>query len=194
MLEPFDAAKATRDIVAHFEDLTKAHEAVRRAQAQLGVLTPLLADCDAHDKAGRRDRGARPPSATRCGTSSPITSCGSRGLLADLHAERARLTARREQLADRLDGLPASRARTCSVERAGHGGDRLAQIEQRAYRPGERAGRRAAGPRGEFRRAAHEGRPGPGHDCRAVRGAARDRSPPPAARPRSPVAATRRTS
>ena len=50
MLEPFDAAKATRDIVAHFEDLTKAHEAVQRAQAQLGVLTPLIADCDAHDK------------------------------------------------------------------------------------------------------------------------------------------------
>ena len=40
MLEPFDAAKATRDIVAHFEDLTKAHEAVQRAQAQLDVLTP----------------------------------------------------------------------------------------------------------------------------------------------------------
>ena len=35
MLEPFNAAKATADIVAHFEDLTKAHEAVQRAQAQL---------------------------------------------------------------------------------------------------------------------------------------------------------------
>src|SRR6202451_1708455 len=50
MLEPFDAAQATRDIVGHFEDLTKAHEAVLRAQAQLAALTPLLADCDAHDK------------------------------------------------------------------------------------------------------------------------------------------------
>jgi uncharacterized protein YPO0396 len=49
MLEPFDAAKATESIVAHFEDLTKAHEAVQRAQAQLAALTPLLRDCDDHD-------------------------------------------------------------------------------------------------------------------------------------------------
>ena len=35
MLEPFDAAAWTAKIVEHFEDLTKAHEAVRRAQAQL---------------------------------------------------------------------------------------------------------------------------------------------------------------
>ena len=35
MLEPFNAAQATRDIVAHFEHLTSAHEAVLRAQAQL---------------------------------------------------------------------------------------------------------------------------------------------------------------
>src|SRR5271169_5591506 len=47
MLEPFDAAKATRDIVAHFEDLTKAHEAVQRAQAQLALLAPLLKELDA---------------------------------------------------------------------------------------------------------------------------------------------------
>jgi uncharacterized protein YPO0396 len=46
MLEPFNAAKATADIVAHFEDLTRAHEAVQRAHAQLAALTPLLKDCD----------------------------------------------------------------------------------------------------------------------------------------------------
>jgi uncharacterized protein YPO0396 len=49
MLEPFDAAKETANIIAHFEDLTKAHEAVQRAQAQLAALTPLLKDCDAYD-------------------------------------------------------------------------------------------------------------------------------------------------
>src|SRR5262249_44471502 len=31
MLEPFNAAQATKNIVDHFEDLTKAHEAVLRA-------------------------------------------------------------------------------------------------------------------------------------------------------------------
>ena len=49
MLEPFDAAKAVAGIVAHFEDLTKAHDAVRRAEAQLTALTPLLKDCDTAD-------------------------------------------------------------------------------------------------------------------------------------------------
>ena len=49
MLEPFNATAATRAIVAHFDHLTSAHEAVLRAQAQLDVLTPLLKDCDAHD-------------------------------------------------------------------------------------------------------------------------------------------------
>ena len=49
MLEPFHAAKAVADIVAHFEDLTKAHEAVQRAQAQLALLAPLLKEADAYD-------------------------------------------------------------------------------------------------------------------------------------------------
>ena len=57
MLEPFNAAQATKDIVAHFDHLTSAHEAVLRAKAQLDALTPLLTDCDAHD--------ARPPRSRR---------------------------------------------------------------------------------------------------------------------------------
>ena len=51
---PPPASTSTRrrppaNIVAHFEDLTKAHEAVQRARAQLSALTPLLKDCDAYD-------------------------------------------------------------------------------------------------------------------------------------------------
>src|SRR6266536_81018 len=38
MLEPFDAASWTDRLVAHFEDLTRAHEAVRRAQDLLAEL------------------------------------------------------------------------------------------------------------------------------------------------------------
>src|SRR3954451_13935043 len=38
MLEPVDASERVREIVAHFEDLTKAHEAVRRARDQLEAL------------------------------------------------------------------------------------------------------------------------------------------------------------
>jgi uncharacterized protein YPO0396 len=130
MLEPFDAAKATRDIVAHFEDLTKAHEAVQRAQAQLGVLTPLIADCDAHDKVAAEIAAL---TAQREALRYYFADHKLRlvdGLLSDLYAERTRLTVQARQLADRLDGLRV-RERSLHVERAGHGGDRLAQIEQR---------------------------------------------------------------
>ena len=130
MLEPFDAAKATRDIVAHFEDLTKAHEAVQRAQAQLGVLTPLIADCDAHDKVAAEIAAL---TAQREALRYYFADHKLRlvdGLLSHLCTERTRLTVQARQLADRLDGLRV-RERSLHVERAGHGGDRLAQIEQR---------------------------------------------------------------
>jgi uncharacterized protein YPO0396 len=130
MLEPFDAAKATRDIVTHFEDLTKAHEAVQRAQAQLGALTPLIADCDAHDKVAAEIAAL---TAQREALRYYFADHKLRlvdGLLSDLYAERTRLTVQAQQLADRLDGLRV-RERSLHVERAGHGGDRLAQIEQR---------------------------------------------------------------
>jgi uncharacterized protein YPO0396 len=130
MLEPFDAAKATRDIVAHFEDLTKAHEAVQRAQAQLGVLTPLIADCDAHDKVAAEIAAL---TAQREALRYYFADHKLRlvdGLLSNLCTERTRLTVQARQLADRLDGLRV-RERSLHVERAGHGGDRLAQIEQR---------------------------------------------------------------
>ena len=130
MLEPFDAAKATRDIVAHFEDLTKAHEAVQRAQAQLGVLTPLIANCDAHDKVAAEIAAL---TAQREALRYYFADHKLRlvdGLLSNLCTERTRLTVQARQLADRLDGLRV-RERSLHVERAGHGGDRLAQIEQR---------------------------------------------------------------
>ena len=130
MLEPFDAAKATRDIVAHFEDLTKAHEAVQRAQAQLGALTPLIADCDAHDKVAAEIAAL---TAQREALRYYFADHKLRlveGLLSDLSTERARLTVQAKQLAERLEGLRV-RERSLHVERAGHGGDRLAQIEQR---------------------------------------------------------------
>jgi uncharacterized protein YPO0396 len=51
MLEPVDASERVRGIVAHFEDLTKAHEAVRRAREQLEALRPLVTTADKYDSA-----------------------------------------------------------------------------------------------------------------------------------------------
>ncbi|MEW6118377.1 MAG: SbcC/MukB-like Walker B domain-containing protein [Nitrospirota bacterium] len=48
MLEPFDAAPRIKALIAHFDDLNRAHEAVLKAKRQVVLLTPLVADCDRH--------------------------------------------------------------------------------------------------------------------------------------------------
>src|SRR5262249_49060883 len=35
-------------MITHFEDLTRAHEAVLKARAQIECLTPIIDDCDSH--------------------------------------------------------------------------------------------------------------------------------------------------
>jgi uncharacterized protein YPO0396 len=129
MLEPFDAEKATKDIVAHFEDLTKAHEAVQRAKAQLAALMPLLEDCGKHDR-------IRDDIATLIAQREAL-----RYYFADLKAgltetELERLSVEREHYQARLYDLDArlsglrEQERNLDVELAGHGGNRLAEIER----------------------------------------------------------------
>jgi uncharacterized protein YPO0396 len=48
MLEPFDVAPRMAALIAHFDDLNRAHEAVLKAKRQVALLTPLVADCDQH--------------------------------------------------------------------------------------------------------------------------------------------------
>ncbi|MBK6670711.1 MAG: hypothetical protein IPG46_13960 [Actinobacteria bacterium] len=52
MLEPFETRDRIDALVGHFDDLTKAYEAVLRARAQLELLTPLVTDLDAHEGFG----------------------------------------------------------------------------------------------------------------------------------------------
>jgi uncharacterized protein YPO0396 len=54
MLEPVDASERIAAVVGHFEDLRKAHEAVRRAKDQLAALEPLVATADRYDAALQR--------------------------------------------------------------------------------------------------------------------------------------------
>jgi uncharacterized protein YPO0396 len=129
MLEPFDAAKAVADIVAHFDDLTKAHDAVRRAEAQLTALTPLLKDCDAAD-AVRAEIAAL--DAQRAGLRYYFADLKAQltGVeLGEIAAERARLQAQRDGLEGGLGRLREQET-NLRVELAGHGGNRLAEIER----------------------------------------------------------------
>ncbi|MGB4584528.1 MAG: ATP-binding protein [Rhodoferax sp.] len=48
MLEPFDVAPRVAALIAHFDDLNRAHAAVLKAKQQLDLLNPLVADCDRH--------------------------------------------------------------------------------------------------------------------------------------------------
>jgi len=48
MLEPFDVAPRISALISHFDDLTRAHEAVLKAKRQVALLAPLVADCDRH--------------------------------------------------------------------------------------------------------------------------------------------------
>jgi uncharacterized protein YPO0396 len=129
MLEPFDAEQAVADIIAHFEDLTKAHEAVQRAKAQLTALEPLLADCDRHDKT----RGeVMTLTAQREALKYYFADLKTGLLQADISAidaERALLHVQHDGLESTRKELTGRQARLL-VEQAGHGGNRLGEIER----------------------------------------------------------------
>src|SRR6266568_2884763 len=129
MLEPFDAAKWTAGIVAHFEDLTKAHEAVQRARAQLTALGPLLAECDAHDKVVTAIAALTAQRNALKYYFADVKAGLVDRLLADLSTERAGLRAQLTDLAIRLKDL-RSTERALDIELAGHGGSRLAEIDR----------------------------------------------------------------
>lgn len=48
MLEPFEVASRIQALIGHFDDLNRAHQAVLKAQQQVELLTPLVADCKRH--------------------------------------------------------------------------------------------------------------------------------------------------
>ncbi len=129
MLEPFDAAKWTASIVAHFEDLTQAHEAVQRARAQLAALGPLLAECEAHDKVAAEIAALTAQRTALRFYFADLKAGLVDRLLADLSTERAGLHAQLTDLATRLKDL-RSRERSLDIELAGHGGSRLTEIDR----------------------------------------------------------------
>lgn len=141
MLEPFDADRWTDRLVAHFDDLTSAHDAVVRATAQIDRLAPLLADVDAHDALGRRAEAvtARRDALRAFTASRRVADLD--GLITALDERVADGESRRARASSALEETRTERARL-ELERAGHGGDRLAAIEgEIARREVERAAR-----------------------------------------------------
>lgn len=129
MLEPFDATDWIDKLVGHFDDLTRAHDAVVRAKAQLADLEPLLADCDAYERLAAEIR------ALTAERDALRFYCADRknDLLTD------RQLALEEAIAGRLrdlQGIDAelerlnSERRRLELERAGHGGNRISELER----------------------------------------------------------------
>ena len=130
MLESFDAASRTRNIVEHFKDLTEAHDAVRRAQDQIFALGPLLADCDTYDKlAGDIDAATTQRTALRFYFAARKATLVEEQIQT-LDAERTVCHATVKQLEQRLVGL-RDREKTFELQRAGHGGNRIVELESR---------------------------------------------------------------
>ena len=129
MLEPFNSAKWTENIVAHFDDLTKAHEAVKRAQAQLAALGPLLADCDAYDRVAAEIGDLTGQRAALRFYFAELKAGLLDSSLARLQGEQERLSARLDQLSAYI-GKRRERETSLHVEIAGHGGSRLSEIER----------------------------------------------------------------
>ena len=128
MLEGADATARIATLVSHFENLTRAHEAVRRARDQLAQLEPLLAHCATHDRL--REEIARDDRARKAvrpwATERRLEIIA--GALRRREAERAEVDAERTRAAAELDSLRATERRL-EIEREGAGGSRIAEID-----------------------------------------------------------------
>lgn len=136
MLEPLDTTATIRDLIAHFDDLNGAHEAILAARAQIDMLRPLLASCDRADEHLRQieqlDR-----------LRNALTFYCAHGAATALQTRLITRRAHRDDVDQTLALIGKEltelrdRKTTLQVERAGHGGDRIAQIETELARTEE---------------------------------------------------------
>jgi uncharacterized protein YPO0396 len=135
MLEPFDMSARIQSLITHFDDLTKAHDAVVRARHQLELLDPLVAHLDEHDQLA-----ATIAEVDRQSAALPFFFAErSRDLLV---AEVERLAGEHLRLAEDIEAAEAaialarSREQQLTIDIARSGGDRLAGIEAELERLG----------------------------------------------------------
>lgn len=127
MLEGADAGERIAALVAHFDNLTRAHDAVRRAKDQLAGLDPIVALCDTH--AGlqdQMDRTARARTALRfwiADRKSELLTARRVGIEAEIET----VEDGRRQVGEIVARLQAEQRRL-ELAREGAGGSRLAEL------------------------------------------------------------------
>ncbi|HEY8904515.1 MAG TPA: SbcC/MukB-like Walker B domain-containing protein [Rhodoferax sp.] len=128
MLEPFDVAPRITGLLAHFDDLSRAHAAVLKAKQQVDLLTPLVADCDKH--AALVDSAAE---LRLCREALKPWFASQKRTLLDVRLETLQTnfgneTAKVERLEERK-AEQQGKERELRLTIARSGGDRIAQIE-----------------------------------------------------------------
>lgn len=131
MLEPSDSGDRVRDMISHFDDLTKAHDAVKRAREQLEALEPVVTTVQKYD-ATLAERGTAESErrAVRLFTAELRAN-----LLADelarldvevnrLQHEQREARGQQQRLTDQREALIEERAKA--------GGDRIGELERLA--------------------------------------------------------------
>ncbi|MCQ8105888.1 ATP-dependent exonuclease SbcCD, C subunit-like protein [Methylomonas sp. SURF-2] len=141
MLEPSDVAPRIAALIAHFDDLNRAHEAVLKAKRQVGLLMPLVTDSDRHTQLTEQTEELR-----ACREALRAYFAGlKRGLLdkrlASLDEELARQGAQVERLAERKQ-TQLSEERELQRNIGENGGDRIARIGEEIQRHRDELGRR----------------------------------------------------
>ncbi|MBX9641859.1 MAG: hypothetical protein K2X97_19700 [Mycobacteriaceae bacterium] len=131
MLEPSDSTDRVRDIIGHFEDLTRAHDAVKRAREQLEALEPVVVTAAKYDDA-LTERGARERerSAVRLFIAE-LRSTLLAGEISALESDGAALWQEQDTAKARQQALTRERE-SLIEERAQAGGDRIGELERLA--------------------------------------------------------------
>lgn len=146
MLEAFPVEERIAALIAHFDDLHRAHEAVLKAKLQIDQLLPLTQDCTRHAAMLQQDAQLR-------GCREALRPWFASLKAALLETRLAQLTLELDKTAVRLEQLQQLR-REQGVQRdelrsaiSDNGGNRLAQIDTEVARQqmlkDERAGRAA---------------------------------------------------
>ncbi|MBS3912115.1 MAG: ATP-dependent exonuclease SbcCD, C subunit-like protein [Hydrogenophaga sp.] len=128
MLEPFDVAPRIAGLLAHFDDLSRAHAAVLKAKEQVDGLTPLVADCDKHTALVDNVAELRLCRETLrpwfAGQKTQLLAQRLESLDVQLASESAKVTRLQERKAEQQ-----TQERDLRLSIAQRGGDRIAQIE-----------------------------------------------------------------
>lgn len=133
MLEAFPVEVRIAALIAHFDDLHRAHEAVLKAKRQIEQLTPLIADCGRHDMLVEQDGRLKGCREALRPWFAELKSALLETRLGHLHADLEQAAARLGQIENErvAQSLRRDELRQAIAD---NGGQRLTQIESEIAR------------------------------------------------------------